>query len=97
MEGDIRLRSLSKNTLRNYTRNIRKFLVFVQRPMGELDESEVRSYIRHLVTDKKQKLKSINRYSTVIRSFFAITLNCTMNYLQMMLIKVPKKLPNILT
>ena len=97
MEEDIQLLNLSENTLRNYTRNVRQFLAFTQRPIEELDEIDVRRYIRHLAKDKKLMPKSINQCSVAIRFFFAVTLNRTMNYLQMPLMKVPKELPDILS
>ena len=97
MEEDIWLLNLSENTLRNYTRNVRQFFVFAQRPIEELDENDVRRYIRHLAENKKPMPKSINQCSAAIRFFFAVTLNRTMNYLQMPLMKIPRELPDILS
>ena len=97
MAEDIQLLNMSENTMRNYTRNVRSFLAFVQRPLEELDEIDVRNYIKHLINERELMPKSVNQCNAAIRFFFAVTLNRTMNYLQMPLMKVPKELPDILS
>lgn len=97
MGEDIRFRNLSESTYRNYTRNVRKFLAFCQKPLEELDENDVRRFLHYLIEEKKLEPSSANSYSASIRFFFAIALNRTMNYLQMPRMKVPKKLPGVLT
>jgi hypothetical protein len=42
MGKDFRLRGLSESTFKNYTRNVKKFLSFCNRPIEELDENDVR-------------------------------------------------------
>lgn len=97
MKEDIELRNLSENTHRNYMRNVKKFIAFCGKLVEDLDENDVRRFIRYLKEEKHLAPVTVNTYSAAIRFFFAVSLNRPMNYLQIPLMKVPKKLPNILT
>lgn len=97
MKEDLKLRGLAEGTLTNYIRNVRKFLAFCNRPIEELDETDARRFLAHLITEKKLAPRTVNQHSSSIRFFFAIGLNKHMNYLQMPLMKVPKTMPEVLT
>lgn len=97
MQDDIRLRNLSDSTYKNYSRNVKKFLMFCNRPIEELDETDVRRFLENLIVEKKLAPRSVNQHSAAIRFFFAVGLNRHMNYLQIPLMKVPKDLPDILS
>lgn len=97
LKADIQLRGLSESTFKNYTRNLRKFLVFCNRPIDELDENDVRRFLEYLIVVKRLRPRTVNQHSAAIRFFFAVGLNRTMNYLQMPLMKIPKDLPDVLT
>ena len=97
MGEDIRLRGLAASTLKNYTRGVRAFLEFCNRPIEELDENDVRRFLKYLITEKKLAPKTVNQHSSAIRFFFAVGLNRYMNYLQIPMMKIPKSLPELLT
>lgn len=97
MWEDIRLRGLSESTYQNYTRDVRKFISFCNLPIESLDERDVRRFLNYLITEKKLAPRTINQHSSAIRFFFAVGLNRHMNYNQIPMLKIPKKLPNILT
>jgi site-specific recombinase XerD len=97
MKADIQLRGLSKNTFNSYLTHAEMFLKYCNRPIEELTEMDVRRFLGHLVVERKLTPGTVNSYSAAIRFFFAVTLNRTMNYLQIPRVKVPKKLPVILT
>lgn len=97
MWEDIRYRNLSNSTYKNYTRNIRNFFAFCRKPIEELDENDVRNFLRYLIDEKKYAPATVNQSSSAIRFFFAVSLNRPMNYLQIPLMKVPKTLPAVLT
>jgi site-specific recombinase XerD len=97
MQKDFRLRGLSESTFKNYTRNVKKFLNFCNRPIDELDANDVRRFLEHLIVETKLKPRSVNQHSSSIRFFFAVGLNRTMNYNQIPMMKIPKTLPEILT
>jgi len=97
MKADIQLRGLSINTHKSYMKHIEIFLNDCDKPIDELTEMDVRRFLGQLIVEKKLAPKTINCYSAAIRFFFAVTLNRTMNYLQIPRVKVPKKLPEILS
>jgi len=97
MKADMQLRGLAENTFRSYLTHARMFLVCCNRPVEELTEVDVRKFLGHLIIEKKLTPGTVNIYSAAIRFFFAVTLNRTMNYLQIPRVKAPKKLPEILT
>lgn len=97
MWEDIRLRNLAESTYKNYTRDVKRFLAFCNRSIEELDETDVRRFLKHLIDEKKLAPSSVNAHSSAIRFFFAVGLNRPMNYLQIPLMKVRKALPNVLT
>lgn len=97
MATDMRLRGMSGHTLDVYTRCVRKFLEFSGKEGGELDESHARAYLIHLLREGKVCTATVNIYNAAIRFFFAVTLNRTMNYLQLPRFKKHKTLPEILT
>jgi len=97
MKADMQLRGLSKNTLSSYLRHIKIFLDYCQQPIEELDEKDVRQFLGHLINGKRHTPATINNYSAAIRFFFAVTLNRTMNYLQIPRMRVAKTLPEIIT
>lgn len=97
LKADIQLRGLSGNTLDSYTTHVGIFLNHCKKPIEKLNEMDVRSFLGHLIVEKKLSPGTVNVYSASIRFFFAVTLNRTMNYLQIPRLKRPKKLPEILT
>lgn len=61
-----------------------------------LDEQDVRNYTLHLMNSSLSK-SSINIYQAAIRFFLGVTLNRSMNYLQMPRLKEDATLPEILS
>lgn len=61
-----------------------------------MNEEDVRNYTLYLMSGNLSK-GSINTYQAAIRFFFGVTLNRTMNYLQMPRLKEDKDLPEILS
>jgi site-specific recombinase XerD len=94
---DLRLRGLAQNTQNAYLRNVRFFLKFCGKDPGLLNENDVRAYLVYQMGNPALCNVSINQHNAAIRFFFAVTLNRTMNYLQMPMFKKPKTLPELLT
>ena len=97
LKADVQLRGLARNTMDSYMTHVRLFLDERKKPIEELDEMDVRAFLGRLIVEKKLSPGTVNSYSAAIRFFFAVTLNRTMNYLQIPRFKAPKKLPEILT
>jgi integrase/recombinase XerD len=97
LKEDILLRGLSKNTLESYTVHARIFLEYCDRPVEQIDVEDIRSFLWHLLHEKKSSPGTVNSYSGAIRFLFAVTLNRTLNYLQIPRLKKRKTLPEVLT
>ena len=97
MTEDIRLRGLSPRTLESYTSYARAFLTFSHRPVAQLGAEEIRRFLSYLIQVKKASPATVNVYSAAIRFLFAVTLNRTLNYLQIPRQKKHKALPEVLT
>lgn len=97
LKEDILLRGLSKNTLESYTIHVRIFLEYCNRPVEQLDVEDIRNFLWYLLHEKKSSPGTVNSYSGAIRFLFAVTLNRTLNYLQIPRLKKRKSLPEVLT
>ena len=97
MTEDIRLRELSPRTLESYTSYARAFLTFSHHPVAQLGAEEIRRFLSYLIQEKKASPSTVNVYSAAIRFLFAVTLNRTLNYLQIPRQKKHKALPEVLT
>ncbi|MDQ8739307.1 site-specific integrase [Paenibacillus sp. LHD-38] len=97
LREDILLRGLSKGILETYTLNVRIFLTYCNRPVDELDVEDIRKFLQYLIHEKKSLPGTVNTYSAAIRFLFAVTLNRTLNYLQIPRQKRRKAFPEVLT
>ena len=93
---DMQLRGYAEHTQEVYGRAVRKFLNYSRKSVEALDERDVRDYVLHLMDGDLSK-GSINTYQAAIRFFFGVTLNRSMNYLQMPRLKEDQTLPEILS
>ena len=96
LQLDMQMRAYSTNTQEVYSRAVRNFLNFCNRPIAELDERDVRNFTLHLMASNLSR-GSINLYQAGVRFFFGVTLNRNLNYLQMPRLKEEKSLPEILS
>jgi site-specific recombinase XerD len=96
LRTDMEMRGMSEHTQRSYTQHVERFLRFRKKPAEEIDESEAREFLIGLLREGKVSTVTLNSYNAAIRLFFAVTLNRTMNYLQLPRFKTKKKLPEIL-
>ena len=92
----MQLRGYAEHTQEVYGRVVGKFLNYSGKSIEALDEHDVRNYVLHLMDSSLSK-RSINTYQAAIRFFFGVTLNRSMNYLQMPRIKEDQTLPEILS
>jgi site-specific recombinase XerD len=97
MSLDIQMRGMSEHTKDVYIRYAGKFLGYCGKPPEELDEIDAREFLIHLMSEGRLNTGSINMYNSAIRFLFAVTLNRTLNYLQLPRFKKRKTLPEILS
>ena len=93
---DMQLRGYTEHTQEVYGRAIGKFLNYSGKCIEVLNEQDVRDYVLYLMNSGLSK-SSINTYQAAIRFFFGVTLNRSMNYLQMPRLKKDQTLPEILS
>lgn len=94
---DIEMRGLSESTQRVYTQCTKIFLEYCNKPIDDLTELDARNFLIHLLRQEKVSAGTVNMYNAAIRFFFDVTLNRTLNYLQLPRFKKRKALPEILT
>lgn len=97
LEEDLVLRQLSARTVSNYLTHVRLFLVWAARPVDVLDADDIRRFLVFLVRDQRLAPGTVNVYSAAIRFFFAVTLNRSLNSLQIPRQKMPDTLPMVLS
>ena len=97
MREDLQLRGMAGGTQEAYLRYARKFLAHFNKPAQDLDECDARQYLLHLMRTKNLDNSTINVINGAIRFLFAVTINRTMNYLQMPRFKKCQSLPDLLS
>ncbi len=97
LQEDLVLRGLAPRTQQNYVRCVRTFLAYCNRPVEQLNEKDIRRFLLYLIQEKKFAAKTINLHGSAIRFLFAVTLDRTLNYLQVPRMKNQKKLPILLS
>ena len=65
----LKRRNLSPNTIRSYLNNLKLFIVWVDRPLEEVDHHKIGTYIDHLLR-KRRSPKTINCHLNSIRRYY---------------------------
>lgn len=94
---DMQLRGMSPGTQKGYLCRVKVFLKFIDRPVGELDEDNIRTFLTHLIKNKKLSYGSVNTYNSTLKFFYETTLEKQWNEKKLPKLKEPKKLPAILS
>lgn len=82
LQDDLVLRQLSPHTVSSYLTHVRLFLTWAARPVDALNTDDIRRFLVFLVRDQQLAPGTVTVYSAAIRFFFAVTLNRSLNYLQ---------------
>ena len=97
MHDDLVLRGMSPHTLASYLTHARLFLAWSARPVDALGPDDIRRFLAALITEHQLAPATVNVYSAAIRFLFAVTLNRSLNYLQIPRQKLPQALPVMLS
>lgn len=95
MTEDLRLRALAPSTQRTYVRCARKFAAFHRRSPAELGASEVRAFLLHL--ERKVSAATRHVYTAALKFLYRVTLRRPEVVAHLPAVKVPKRLPRILS
>jgi integrase/recombinase XerD len=96
MESNLKLRRYSKRTWQEYVRCMLQFTKFFMRSPDQLGEPEIRSYLIHLVEERKVSASLQKMYIAAIKFFYSTTLNRPDIVQHIRYPRVPKALPDIL-
>lgn len=96
LETELKIRGFSARTITAYLYNVKNFLVFIEKDPKEVDESDAKRYIAHLISDLKFKPSSTNLALSSLKFFYnEILQNRAFNGVRAP--KLEKKLPTVLT
>lgn len=97
MLEDMSYRGYTKNTKDTYIRNVKVFMRYYTKPIEELTEEDILKFMKYLSEERKLKNRTVNIYNSSIRFMYEVTLNKMLNFKQIPLFKVRKKIPDMLT
>jgi len=97
MVQDMQLRGLSEGTQINYISRVKILQRFYGRPAEELGEEEIRDFLQHLITEKRQSASSVNVFNAALKFFYKTTLKTKWDNERIPQMKKTKKLPGVLT
>lgn len=97
MLEDMSYRGYTKNTKDRYIGNIKRFMKYYNKPVEDLTEKDILNFIKYLSEKRKLKNRSVNLYNSSIRFMYEVTLDKVLNFKQIPLFKVRRKIPDMLT
>ena len=97
MEMDMKLRRLSPRTISCYLACMKNIAVYFGKSPAELRGEEIRSYLYHLMEDRRASQAVINQSYSALKFFFENTLQKPWDVLKIPRSKQRKKLPGVLS
>jgi site-specific recombinase XerD len=97
LEEEILLRGLSPHTLEEYMIRAKSFILYVNRPLEELTEQDIRVYLLYLLNVKKLSAASVNGYNSALRFLFGAILHRHLNFYDIPHHKHVYSYPTVLT
>lgn len=94
---DMQLRGMSSGTQKGYVCRVKVFLKFIDKPVKELGENDIRIFLTYLIKEKKLSYGSVNTYNSTLKFFYETTLEKQWNEKNLPKLKEPKRLPAILS
>ena len=97
MLEDMSYRGYTKNTKDTYIRNAKIFMRYYTKPIEELTRKDILWFMKYLSEERKLKNRSVNIYNSSIRFMYEVTLDKKLNFKQIPLFKVRRRIPDMLT
>lgn len=94
---DLRLKGYSKSTIDRYIRYLKFFLEFIEKDPKDITEDDCRRHQIYLIEEKKYSPSTINLNSSVLKFFFLKSLKKNWDQGFLPRIKIPRRLPVILS
>lgn len=96
LETELKLRGFSERTVNTYMYHNRNFLEYTGKEPAGIDEDDVKSYVGHIMGDKKYKPSSVNLIISSLRFMYKDVLKRDI-FTEIKSVKSEKKLPTVLT
>lgn len=96
MDDDLRLRGRSPVTRYHYLRCVRSFAAHFGKSPAALGEAEVRTFLLHLIHERKAKPATMRMYVAAVKFLYATTLHRPEVVARVPWPQVPEHLPDIL-
>lgn len=98
LEEDMRLRGYSPKTKKGYLIRTQVFMRYFEGcSIENLNEHDIRNFLKYLFEEKKVVPGTINVYNSTIRFIYEVTLERTLNFKLIPLHKIVRSLPEIMT
>lgn len=98
LEEDIRLRGFTPATIDHYLTLANVFSRYYDdRQIVDLNEHDIRDFLKYLLDDKKLTAATVNNYNGVIRFIYEVTLERRLNFKLIPRLKIVRSLPDLLT
>lgn len=94
LSSELKLRGFSQETVKAYLFHNKKFLEFINKPAEEVNEEDVKSYLAHLISDKKLAASSVALARSALTFYYNEILG---KAISIKTPKIPKKIPTVLT
>ena len=90
LETDLKLRNRSKCTAVCYLKNAKRYIEFIDCPIEDTDEEDIRAFIAYLI-DLDYQPATTNNYLSTVLFLYEVTLNRPVNRRQVPFMKIKKK------
>jgi integrase/recombinase XerD len=97
MEEELKLRNYAEKTIEVYTAAVRKLAEHYRRSPEQIEPEEIRSYLLHLLEEKKLSSASVNQTICALRFFYIQVLGRPWKVGKVHFQKRRRKLPTVLT
>jgi integrase/recombinase XerD len=96
LKTELEIRGFSKRTVDSYIYHNKRFIEFVKKEPDNINEEDAKTYIAHLMSNKRYKPRSVNLALSSLKFFYnEILQNRAFNAVKAP--KLEKKLPTVLT
>lgn len=96
LETELKLKGFSDKTVSSYVFHNQKFLDYTKKQPQEVSEQDIKSYLAHLISDKKLKPSSINLAICTLKFFYIKVLDKDL-FTKISSVKSEKKIPIVLS
>lgn len=97
MVMDMQLRGLAEGSQNEYAKYVLNLQKFCGKPVSEVTENEIKTFLHHLIAKKKLSASTVNAYNAALKFLYEKTLKRGWNSENLPRLKKPKKLPDVLT